>query len=66
MARNPEMSSRFPCHLDQERHWNIDPEVFSNWFLLVEKTIMKYNIPIGNVFNMDEKKFLMGVAENIL
>ena len=63
MTHHLELASRFSRHLDQERHWNRDPEVVNNCFIFVKKTIVKYYIPTENIFNIDKKKFLMGVAE---
>ena len=65
LDRYSDYRSRFPRHLDQERHWNTDRKVFEDWFSLVRRTMDKYGIATGDVYNMDEKGHLMGVAGNI-
>lgn len=65
LQRHPEYKTRFPRHLDQDRFMNTDPKVFADWFALYKRTVTKYNIAEDNVYNMDEKGFLMGVAGNV-
>ena len=65
LDRYSDYRSRYPRHLDQERHWNTDRKVFEDWFSLVRRTMDKYGIATGDVYNMDEKGHLMGVAGNI-
>lgn len=65
LNRHPDYKCKFPRHLDQERHWNTDPKVFEDWFNLYKKTMEKYGIAGGDVYNMDEKGHLMGIAGNI-
>ena len=65
LKRHPEVVTTFPRHLDQDRRFNTDPEVAEKWFELVDHTVRKYGIPTGNMFNMDEKGFMLGVAGKI-
>ena len=65
LQRHSEYKIKFFRHLDQDRFMNIDPKVFADWFALYKKTITKYNIAKHNVYNMNEKSFLMGVAKNV-
>jgi hypothetical protein len=61
--RHSEYRTKFSRHLDQERHWNSDSTIFVQWFNLMRKTMIKYNIAFENVYNMNEKKYMMNVNE---
>ena len=65
LNRYPDYKSRFPRHLDQERHWNTEPKVFEDWFKLYQQTMEEFHIATGDVYNMDEKGHLMGMAGNV-
>ena len=40
LARHPDYQSKFPRHLEQERHWNSNWEVFENWFKLYKGPVI--------------------------
>ncbi len=61
--RHLEYKSRFSRHVAQDRYWNFDDDVFKKWFALFEKTIEENSISSDRMFNMNEKRFLMRVAE---
>jgi hypothetical protein len=63
LKRHLEYRTKFSRHLDQERHWSSDSIVFVQWFDLVKKTMIKYDIAIKDVYNMNEKKYMMSVNE---
>jgi hypothetical protein len=63
LKRHSEYRTKFSRHLDQERHWSSDSAVFVQWFDLMKKTMIKYNIAIEDVYNMNEKKYMMNVNE---
>ena len=65
LNRHSEYRSKFPRHLDQERYMNTSPKIFEQWFDLYQETVVSYGIANGDVYNMDEKGILMGVAGNI-
>lgn len=65
LNRHPEFKLKFPRHLDQDRHFNSNAEVFANWFELYRKTCADFRIAEGDRYNMDEKGFLMGVGGEI-
>jgi hypothetical protein len=54
---------RFSKHLAQDRYWNFDDEIFEKWFALFKKTIEKNSISSERMFNMNEKDFLIRIAE---
>jgi hypothetical protein len=63
LKRHSEYRTKFSRHLDQERHWSSDSAIFVQWFDLVRKTMIKYNIAFEDVYNMKEKKYIMSVSE---
>lgn len=65
LARHSEYRAKFPRHLDQERHFNSDRDVFEKWFELFDKTCLKYSIANGDIYNMDEKGYMMGVSGKV-
>jgi hypothetical protein len=58
-----EYRTKFSRHLDQERHWSSDSTIFVQWFDLMRKTMIKYNIASEDVYNMNEKRYMMNVSE---
>jgi hypothetical protein len=63
LIRHSEYRTKFSRHLDQERHWSSDSTIFVQWFDLVRKTMIKYNIASEDVYNINEKKYMMNVNE---
>lgn len=63
LTRHPQYVSKFPRNLDQERHWNSEVTVIRNWFDLYDRVCLQYGIANGDIYNMDEKGYMMGVAE---
>ena len=59
LSRHSDYKFRFP------RHWNTEPKVFEDWFNLYQKIMEEYEIVIGDVYNMDEKGYLMGMTGNV-
>jgi hypothetical protein len=37
--------------------------IFVQWFDLMKKTMIKYNIASENVYNINEKKYIMSLNE---
>ncbi len=58
LKRHSEYRTKFSKHLDQERHWSFDSAIFVQWFDLVRKTKIKYNIAFEDVYNMNEKRYM--------
>lgn len=48
LRRYPQYDSKFPRHLDQERHFNSELSVVINWFELYDRTCLKYSIATGD------------------
>lgn len=60
VKRQPQLKTRFLRRYDHNRAQCEDPEVVSNWFVLVQNTIAKYGILDADVHNFDEAGFMMG------
>jgi hypothetical protein len=66
LKRHSQYKNRFSRHLDQDRYFNSNIEIFEKWFELFEKTMTKNEIIKDRVFNMNEKSYLTEVAKKIL
>ncbi len=66
LKRHSQYKCRFSRHLDQNRYFNSNIEIFVKWFELFEKTITENEISKERVFNMNEKEYLTNVASKIL
>lgn len=65
LHRHSEYRTKFPRHLNQSRHWNSAPEVFSNWLQLYRRTCDRYGIANGDQYNMDEKGYMMRIGGKV-
>ncbi len=63
LKRHSEYRTKFSRHLDQKRHWSFDSIVSVQWFDLMRKTMIKYDIAIEDVYNINEKKYMMKMSE---
>jgi hypothetical protein len=66
LKRHSQYKSRFSRHLDQDRYFNSNIEIFVKWFELFEKTMTKNKIIKKRIFNMNEKSYLTEVAKKVL
>ena len=55
------LSSRFSRRYDYQRAKCEDPKIISEWFSLVQKTILSYGIDPDDIYNFDETGFAMGL-----
>lgn len=62
LRRHPEFRTKFPRQLDQTRYLNTNADVFNKWFDLLKTVCEKYGISQGDMYNMDEKGYLLGIA----
>ena len=62
VKRNPELSTRFSRRYNYERAKCEDPKIISEWFTLVQKTILSYGIDPDDIYNFDETGFAMGLT----
>ena len=61
VKRHPMLSSRFSRRYNYERAKCEDPKIISEWFSLVQKTILQYGIDPDDIYNFDETGFAMGL-----
>jgi hypothetical protein len=62
VKRHPELSNRFSRRYNYERAKCEDPKVVSEWFNLVQKTILENGIDPDDIYNFDETGFAMGLT----
>ncbi len=65
LIRHSEYRTKFFRHFDQERHFNSDRIVFERWFELIRKTCVEYEIDCENIYNMNEKSYMMRMKDTI-
>jgi hypothetical protein len=61
VKRQPELRTRYTRKYDYQRAKCENPQVISEWFVLVWNTRAKYGIVDDDVYNFDETGFMMGV-----
>lgn len=64
LSRHPGLKSKYSRTLVQERFLAEDPVIFHEWFELYNSVKAEYGILDKDTYNMDEKGFMMGVAES--
>jgi Tc5 transposase DNA-binding domain len=60
--RHSELQIRFSQHLERQRSAASNPRVLEHHFKLFHKALQEYKIKEANIWNMDEKGFLLGIA----
>jgi hypothetical protein len=61
VKRHSILSSRFSKGYNYARTKCEDPQIISEWFSLVQKTIISYGIDPDDIYNFDETGFAMGL-----
>jgi hypothetical protein len=61
IKRHPEVQTKYSQRLECQRNAASNPRVLEHHFKLFQKTVRGYNIKETNIWNMDEKGFLLGV-----
>jgi len=61
VKRHSDLSTRFSRRYDYQRAKTEDPKTISEWFSLVQKTIISYGIDPDDIYNFDETGFAMGL-----
>jgi hypothetical protein len=56
------LKAKFYGGLDRQRALASDLVVISAWFDLYKETILKYNVDLSDIYNMDEKGIIMGLV----
>ena len=65
MKRHPEIKSVYISPLDKERAMAQDPTILQGWFDLYLKLRTEFEVEKHNIYNMDEKGFMMGVIAKL-
>ena len=61
VKRYSDLSSRFSRRYNYTRAKCEDPKIISEWFSLVQKTILSYGIDPDDIYNFDETGFAIGL-----
>ena len=62
MKRHKELQMKFTQRLDRQRAAAGNPKIMEKHFSIFKKAVGDYKVIIDNIWNMDEKGFLMGLA----
>lgn len=65
LARHPQFKLKYSRGLDQKRKDAGSYNTVQDWFQLYRDTCLKYGIPDGDQYNMDEKGFAMGLVNSV-
>ncbi|OQE34340.1 hypothetical protein PENCOP_c020G06257 [Penicillium coprophilum] len=62
VKRRPLLFSQFSKRYNYERAKCEDPKIITEWFNLVQKTILQFRIDSDDVYNFDETGFAIGLT----
>jgi hypothetical protein len=65
LLRHPDLSLKQPTGLDGVRAHNFNPNVVGQHFWTLGELLMKFNIPLQNMYNMDEKGIQLGGGQRL-
>ena len=60
MERHPDLKTRWTQSLEQCRANNVNRPTVYKFFDILEELVKEFNIPIENIYNMDETGFRIG------
>ena len=60
LDRHPKIATKIASRLDRQRVVASNPNTVKEFIRLVQQPIFKYKIPLQNIWNMDEKGFMLG------
>ena len=63
--RNPSITVRLSGHLERQRAQANDPRVIKDFFAKLTRLVRTHGLKPSQVFNMDEKGFLLGQASQV-
>lgn len=64
-ARHPELKAKWTTGLEQCRARALNPTAVAAFFDILKEVLHKYNIPVENIYNMDEKGVQLGVGQRV-
>jgi len=62
LDRHPDLATKFSTKLDRQRAHASCPRLLKDYFSKLSSIIRQHNLKPFQIFNMDEKGFLMGIA----
>ena len=62
LDRHPDISSRYSGNLDRQRAYASDPNKIKDYFRKFNNLRITHNLQPADIYNMDEKGFLMGMS----
>ena len=62
LNRHPTLASKLSCNLERQRAYANDPRLLQDYFGKLGRLMRCYGLKGAQIFNMDEKGFLMGQA----
>ena len=65
MERHPDLKTKWTQSLEKCRANNVNYANVNNFYDMYEGLVEEYNIPIENIYNMDEKGLQLGVGKRI-
>ena len=65
LVRYPELKTKYVPPIDKERALAHDPKIIKGWFELYMKLKTDFNVQNEDIYNMDEKGFMMGVIAKV-
>jgi len=60
LKRHPELAAKYGTQLDRQREYTSHLPTLRDYFRKVQRLIRKYNLKPKDIFNMDEKGFIIG------
>ena len=63
LSRHPALSAMYSRSLDNSRALNNDPKIIRHYFQILKEAIGEFKIKPENIYNMDEKGFLLGLIQ---
>ena len=64
-ACHPDLKVKWSSTLEKCHAASLNPTLVNEYFDLLEETIMTYNIPPKNIYNMDEKGIQLGMGQKV-
>ena len=62
LKRHPDLALKLSTHLERQRAYANDPEILCDYFDKLGRVIRERSLWESQIFNIDEKGFLMGLA----
>lgn len=62
LNRHPALASKYSTLLERQRAYSNDPRLIKDFFIKLGRLIRQHGLKAFQIFNMDEKGFLMGQA----